>query len=387
MQPKQMLTDGTFCPMPWTGLMYNFDGSVKNCIRSAGTIGNIKDRPIKDILLGDKNLETQTRMQASQPGQDCYPCYDLERGKRSFDIVSDRIFYMRELKSVPLSTYSPGKHELHTIDVRWSNLCNFACVYCGPDFSSRWASELNISQNKPSIQQLNDFKKYILSHADQLRHVYMAGGEPLLIKENQELLEILKKQNPDINLRINTNLSKVDTKIFEMICSFKNVHWTVSAETQDREFEYIRYGGQWKDFLDNLEIIQNLEHKISFNMLHFLLNYRSLFDCIDYLMHDWKFHPNSFIVGSLLAPDYLNIRHLPNAVLKSLKDELQNRINQKPGHLLEDSYQNLLHHIQQPFDKNLPRSLARLRLLDQQRNLDSREIFPELYSLANDKSF
>jgi uncharacterized Fe-S cluster-containing radical SAM superfamily protein len=383
MHPKQMLTDGVFCPMPWTGIMYNFDGTVKNCIRSAGTIGTIKDNSIQEILSGQQNLDTQSRMLSSQPGKDCHTCYDLERGKRRFDVISDRIFYIRELKSLPLSTYNLGNHDLQTIDVRWSNLCNLACVYCGPEFSSRWASELNTQQEKPTAEQLDAFKNYILSHAARLQHVYMAGGEPLLMKENQELLDILYRQNPNVTLRINTNLSRVDTKLFEMICRFKNVHWIVSVETQERQFEYVRYGGTWRNFLENLEIINSLSHKISFNMLHFLLNYQSIFDCIDYLRYTWKFHPNSFIVGALTMPDYLNIRHLPDPVLIWLQDILKQRIDQKPGYLLEDSYCNLLHYIQQPFAKNLPGALEKLTVLDKRRNLNSREIFPELYSLTD----
>ena len=41
MDNKEYLTNRAFCPMPWTGLMYNFNGEVKNCIRSAESIGNL----------------------------------------------------------------------------------------------------------------------------------------------------------------------------------------------------------------------------------------------------------------------------------------------------------------------------------------------------------
>ena len=369
--------------MPWTGLMYNFDGKVKNCIRSAGSIGNIQNQSIQDILHGEKNLQTQQLMLDHQPGQDCYTCYELENNKPGFDIISDRVFYLRELKRLPMTTYQPGQHDLHTIDVRWTNLCNFSCVYCSPEFSSRWATELGIKTAEPTDQQREDFKSYIFEHAAQLKHVYLAGGEPLLIKENIELLDLL---DPEVNLRINTNLSKVDTRIFEKICGFKNVHWTVSVETQTQEFEYIRYGGRWLDFLDNLDTIANLGHKITFNMLHFLLNYLSIFDCVDFLQHR-GFHANSFVIGALLTPDYLNIRHLPDHVLQSVKSELQSRINQAPGYLLEDSYKNMLRYIDQPLDRDLPRSMAKLAQLDQRRGLDSSKIFPELYKLFNQGNY
>ena len=381
MTPKDYLTNKNFCPMPWTGLMYNFDGDVKNCIRSSAAIGNISENSIEEILNGKLNLDAQQNILANQPVQSCSPCRELEKNKTGFDIISDRVFYMRELKTVPMQTYQHGNHDLHTIDVRWSNLCNFACVYCTPSFSTKWQQELKVHIPVPAESQLEQFKSYIFSNVRQLKHVYLAGGEPLLMKQNLELLELLKKENPEVHIRINTNLSKVDTKIFEKICEFKNVHWTVSVETMQQEFEYVRFGGTWTDFLENLQIIRQLDHKISFNMLHFLLNYLSVFDCVDFLQ-GIGFHSNSFIIGPLLQPEYLNIRHLPSSVLQSVESKLQDRINSHPGFLLEESYQNMLAYIQQPFDKNLQQSLTRLSQLDQRRNIDSRSIFTEFYKLT-----
>ena len=384
MTPKDILTNKTFCPMPWTGLMYNFDGTVKNCIRSdeaTGALGNIKDTPIEEILLGPVNLTKQTNIIDHAPAAGCHTCYDLEHSKNGFDIISDRVFYIREVKQTPLDTYQVNNFDLQTIDVRWTNLCNFACVYCGPKFSSKWADELNIKTKIPSEEQLADFKEYIYKHAHQLKHVYLAGGEPLLMKEN---LELLKELNPKVNLRINTNLSKVDTGVFDAICGFKNVHWTVSAETVEAEFEYIRFGGKWTDFLDNLNTIKKLDHKISFNMLWFLLNYDSVFDYVDYLK-GLGFHNNSFIIGALLTPDYLNIRHLPKNVLNLLKTKLELQINKQPGYLLEDSYRNMLHYIEQPFEPNLINSFETLATMDQRRGVDSSKIFTELYKLKEGK--
>ena len=378
MTPRDMLTNPTFCPMPWTGLMYNFDGKIKNCIRSSGPLGNIKDQPIESILL-DNNLPRQQQIVEQHPVETCQTCYDLERGKQGFDHISDRVFYIRELKHMPPSTYQVGNFDLQTVDVRWTNLCNFACVYCGPEFSSRWSDELKIRHQTPTEQQTTDLKNYIYNHAGQLKHVYLAGGEPLLMKENLTLLE---KLNPDANIRINTNLSKVDTRVFEAICEFPNVHWTVSVETLAQEFEYIRYGGSWSDFLENLHKIKQLGHKISFNMLHFLLNYNSIFDCVDFLK-DLGFHNNSFVIGALLSPEHLNIRHLPEDVLNSVKNKLQDRINQKPGYLLEDSYRNMLHYIDIPFEKNIQLCFEKLKIMDQRRGLDSRQVFKDLYTYGN----
>ncbi len=45
-----------------------------------------------------------------------------------------------------------------------------------------------------------------------MKHEKMEGKK-MEMKENLELLMLLKKVNPSVNLRINTNLSKVDTQV------------------------------------------------------------------------------------------------------------------------------------------------------------------------------
>jgi hypothetical protein len=200
------------------------------------------------------------------------------------------------------------------------------------------------------------------------------------MKENLELLTLLKKLNPDVNLRINTNLSKTDTRVFESICQFKNVHWTVSVETINEEFNYIRHGGKWEDFLDNLTIIKDLGHKISFNMLYFLLNYKSLFECVEYFQA-MGIHNNSFIIGGIITPEYLNVRNLPDLVLADVKQEFTKRINQHPGFLLENSYRNILEYLDEPWEKNLSNSFNELAAMDARRGIDSSKIFTELYTL------
>ena len=380
MNHKDYLTNKMFCPVPWTGLMYNFDGTIKNCIRSAAPIGNLRENSVEEILLNSKNLETKSSMLNNEPGSRCHPCYDLEKGQNSFDIISDRVFYLRELKDVPITTYEDiNQFDLKKIDVRWSNLCNFGCIYCSAEYSSRWENELKIKIDTPDALQQQRFKEFIFGNAKKLKHVYLAGGEPLLMKENLELLDLL---NTDVKIRINTNLSKTDTRVFEKVCSFKNVHWTVSVETIEEEYEYIRYGANWDNFLNNLKIISNLKHKISFNMLYFALNSTSIFNCIDFLKQ-LGFHNNSFVIGTLLDPEDLNIRHLPDSMLNLARENLQKRLNEKPGFLLENGLQNIFEYINRPLNGNANKVFDYLKVLDTRRNLDSKKIFKELYNYGN----
>ena len=381
MDSKEYLTNSKFCPIPWTGFMYFPSGDVMNCIRSQRVIGNIKDQSIHEILAD--NTETKQNMLDHKDGLGCNSCYSLEGDKKGFDIISDRVFYLKELKAVDKSTYDQvDNFDLRTIDIRWSNVCNHACVYCSPEYSSKWATELNLVAEVPSQERIAELTKLVYDNAHKLEHVYMAGGEPLLMKENLELLDILFEKNPNVNIRINTNLSKTGTRVFEKICKFKNVHWTISVDEMEQEFEYIRYGGVWQDFLDNLTVIMELNHKISFNMLYHILNYKSLFETINFFRF-LGFHNNSFIIGVLERPDYLNIRHLPDNVLQLVKDNIKEWLDEKPGYLLEDGLQNVLQYVNEPIEKNLDNTLKRIKGMDTRRNIDSTQVFTEFYKDIN----
>lgn len=361
--------------------MYNFNGKIKTCIRSSDYLGSIQDNSIEEILHNEKSTENRSLMLAGSPATRCNPCYELEKNSNGLNIISDRVYYLKELKTVDKTLYNNiDNFKLAKIDVRWTNLCNFTCVYCGPEFSSKWANELNVVESRPNDQQLTHFKDYIFSNIGNLKNVYLAGGEPLLMKQNVELLTELTAKNPNVQIRVNTNLSKTETEVFDLLCKFKNVHWIVSFETMAEEYEYIRYGGKWQDFLDNLNIITKLNHKLSFNMLYFSLNYLSLFDTIDFLL-DKGYHPNSLIIGALLTPVNLNIRHLPEYMLNSAKDIIKKRLNQKPGFLYENGLKNILDYIDKtPFEKNPEAIVKTLKELDLRRSLNSRQIFKTLYN-------
>ena len=201
----------------------------------------------------------------------------------------------------------------------------------------------------------------------------------MLMKENKEFLELLLKHNPDVHIRVNTNLSKTRTGVFDLLCQFKNVHWTVSVESTEKEFEYIRFHGVWKDFLDNLDIIRKTKHKISLNMLYFVLNYKSIFNTIEFFK-SLGFHDNSFVLGPLYTPDALNILNLPKKVLNECKTLFQKQIDKKTGFLLQNSYENVLSYLTDTkFHANIETTKQTLKIMDLRRNIDSKKVFPELY--------
>ena len=378
---SRRVLDKNFCVIPWTGFEVEPNGNVKNCIISKEVIGNLAQNSIQEII--KKNSVIRKQMLAGEYPKNCEGCYLQEKHRhKDFESISSRLYYAKELTphiSNGLLENANNFEPLH-VDVRWSNKCNLACVYCGSLYSSKWESELG--QKRPKPEHVDSLKQYLFSNVKLLKNVYLAGGEPLLMKQNKEFLELLLRENPKVHIRVNTNLSKTRTGVFDLLCKFENVHWTISVEAMEKEFEYIRYHGVWKDFLDNLELIRKNRHKISFNMLYFVLNYRSIFETIRFFQ-EIGFHNNSFALGPLYTPVSLNILNLPKHILRKCKSLLSQHIDSKPGFMLQNSYENVLSYLTDTeFHANICNTRQELEKMDQRRNLDSSKIFTQLYKEA-----
>ena len=380
MDAKKLLKNKSICTLPWTGFMLEPKGLVKNCIISQEHLGNINTTHIKDIMHGKENIELKEKMVQDLKPKNCEGCYLQEKNRSNLSSISSRLYYLKELGTkVDLKVYDEIKNfSLKHVDLRWTNSCNQACVYCSAGLSSKWAQELGvrIKSNKEARQEVKD---YVFENITELENVYLAGGEPMLMKENYEFLRLLKEKNPTCSIRVNTNLSTTQTGIFELLCGFKNVHWTVSVETIEEEYEYVRHHGKWQDFCDNLKIIAKLNHKISFNMLHFILNYKSIHRCVDFLKGQ-GFHENSFIIGPLYTPEYFNTLNLPTPMLNGVLTTLENKLeNVSPGYLA-NSYENLIaYYTSTAWNKNMKSFYDNVGSMDKRRALDSRNIFPALY--------
>ncbi len=381
MDHKTYLTKKNFCVLPWVGVYIQPDGDVRNCAITKETLGNLNKEKLVDILDGPNNQNIKKDMISDVFHPRCSQCHQLEKNqKNSFDQVSNRVWYLKSLSKTNLDIYDNSTNfNLRMLDLRWSNTCNFACVYCGPNLSSAWAKELNEPQhiNESALEQSLE---YIYNNLENVEHVYLAGGEPLLIKENVNLLTKIKEVNPDIEIRINTNLSVIDGPVYQLLKTFKDVQWTVSVDNVGEEFEYVRYGGTWSKFVKNLQQLNKDFSKINFNLVWFVLNGTGIFDCIDTLQR-LGYHENTFIVNPLDDPIYWHICNLPNSTKIQIKNKIKNKlIRSDPKYSLYNSLNLMLNYIDTPFEPNLKLTFEKLKEIDQRRNLDSSKVFKELYN-------
>jgi len=225
MDAKKLLKNKSMCTLPWSGFELDPNGDVKNCIISKTKLGNINDTNIKDIMCSKENTRLKASMLKDEMPFNCSGCYLQEKNRSNLSSISSRLYYLKELgTTIDLNFYDNAENfSLKHVDLRWTNSCNQACVYCGPQYSSKWASELGVKvkSDEEARQEVRDF---VFENISGLKNVYLAGGEPMLMKQNYDFLQLLKKKNPDCNIRVNTNLSTTKTGIFELLCSFKNVH-------------------------------------------------------------------------------------------------------------------------------------------------------------------
>jgi len=380
MDAKKFLKNKSICTLPWNGFELEPDGNVKNCIISTTKLGNINYSNIKDIVQGKKMQDLKQRMLDDKKPYNCSGCYLQEKDRTDLSSISSRLYYLKHLGTKnKIDFYDNVKNfALKHVDLRWTNSCNQACVYCGPEYSSKWAQEMNVKvkSNKEARQEVKDF---VFENIEQLENVYLAGGEPMLMKENKQFLTELKTKNPACTVRVNTNLSTTETGIFELLCDFKNVHWTISVESIGEEYNYIRHHGNWDDFEKNIDVVTKLDHKISFNMLHFILNYKSIHGCVDYLKGK-GFNDNSFIIGPLYRPPHLNTMNLPDEMMHRILKTLEDKLAKGPQGYLKNSYENLIkYYTTTNFQKNMRSFYYNLGVMDQRRKQSARNIFFDLF--------
>ena len=380
---SKFLKNKSLCPLPFAGAIVNTDGSVQCCSISQEYLGNVNKQSLQEILATSPKLKQIRRdMLDNKFPNNCRDCYLKEQHHKTtnFDNISNRLYHIKILKDSPFKLYKDEhKFELQQMDLRWRNTCNFACVYCDPTFSSVWAKFEGVP-DRMTNKSMDETFSFVKQNIKNLKTIYMAGGEPFLIKENLKIIDLIQKENPDLLLRINTNLSILTPKIYKQLQLLKNVHWIVSAEATGKKFNYIRWPGNYQTLIQNIKKIQQLPHKVSINMTWNLLCVSNIIDFIDEML-EMGIHPNQFIMNCVRDPIEQSVRN----ITKQRRDNLMEIIKQKQSKINENFYlfkvyTEMLDVLNQPLlDTHKTALYNTLMDFDTKRKLNSKEVFPELY--------
>ena len=243
-----------YCAAPWRGLHINPRGDVKTCCAgNPNMLGNLNSQGIKQILNSDLMAEIRTSLSQGQAHDYCSNCVRAER----FGADSERAWHNNVNSEFDYAAAGDQYHYPVIVDVRWNTTCNFSCNYCDPSSSSKWAQLKQVpfkSGSRPYYEQVCDFLE---QHHDHIHEVALVGGEPLLLPENERLLDVIP-ESAIVTLITNLNVDLQRNRIFRKLSERKRVGWSMSFDNISDRFEYVRYGGSWAMLQENLKIIQGL---------------------------------------------------------------------------------------------------------------------------------
>lgn len=250
-----------YCAAPWRGLHINFRGDVKTCCAGdPNMLGDLNHYSLQDIIHSDKMQEIRNSISNGVLHPEyCYNCIQAERNGSS-----ERDWHNNVSPEFDAVKAGPNDHIPTLIDVRWNTTCNLSCNYCGPFCSSKWASmKKQFVDNgvKPYYYQVVE---YIEQYSHKIREVALVGGEPLLLKENVELLEVLHNDTL-VTVITNASVNLDKSLVFTYLTCRTNVGWSLSFDNVGERFEYVRHGSSW-DLLD--KNMNRIKHQMNYNGHH-----------------------------------------------------------------------------------------------------------------------
>ena len=292
-------TSNTFCILPWIHFATRPNGDMRLCCNSnssgAGTdheIGLVKNESGRPANFGNETpmsawnndymKSVRTTMLAGNIPKSCTKCFNEESknivSKRMWETgtwIQDGIDVPELIKQTKEDGTVPDK--LVYLDLRLGHTCNLKCVMCSPHDSSQWVGDHKklypIFQAKELKEQMAwdrkefnnkwhenpDFWKEMYAQIPNLKQVYFAGGEPLMIREHKWFLEEIVRQGyaDKILIRYNTNGLLIDDDIIEIWKQFKLVKVGFSIDAVDQRNYYIRYPSEWDTIVKNLHRLDN----------------------------------------------------------------------------------------------------------------------------------
>lgn len=347
----------TFCLAKWlqsTVLLQN--GETHSCHHPARH--KIDPEDIKNNPAGIHN--TPTKMLARDEMLDgiqtkeCGYCWNIENLKN--DYVSDRIYKSSFSWSWPhfqkvIDSGVGAEIEPSYLEVSFENTCNFKCIYCGPESSSRWQDEVDsrggIQLTKSKMHDpiwMKEAGKWPIRHNEDnpyitafwkwwptlypnLHTFRITGGEPLLSKHTWKVLDYIKEHPRDgLTVAINTNMNapvQFQQKLLQYIKDLKHcVKFQIytSLESVGEQAEYARFGLNYAEFLKNCsDVLDNTDESVEFHImttvnvlsaptfLDFLKLFKGLREKYQISKHNFRVNCR---INYLRWPEHLNINLL-----------------------------------------------------------------------------
>ena len=277
----------SFCIFPFVELLVNYDHTTV-CCRSLQPVTKLQD--FKDFRNDPGYQVIREKMLAGEMiPEHCSACYRLE---------SQGIISARQQETVEWA-HRLGINDLDDLaklekpayyEVRASNKCNLQCRTCNAENShliEREYRQIGIIP-KTRITRQKHKTGFDIVDLDHAFKVYVAGGEPTVMKEFYAFLQQCIEQNKThIEILVNTNGTNFNGKLLSLLPHFQNLHFVFSIDGYDRLNHYIRWPSAWQDIIDNWKILRSRGHKVHVNTTVSIYN-------IAHLHHLYQFIDKNF---------------------------------------------------------------------------------------------
>ncbi len=411
---EALKSTSSFCMMPWVHLHVTQLGTVTPCCQAPWqeefSFGNINNASIKTIWNSKKMNRFRSGMLKGKTNSRCSICYEKEAsGALSLRQLVNKD-YNHRLNWVHETSSSGRVANAKPVyfDIRFSNICNLKCRICGPWASSQWHQDSvalgtkstdSKSLTKAFDNKISFFEK-IEIYLDAVEEIYFAGGEPLMMEEHYQLLEILiDRKRFDVKLKYNTNFSTLSFKHWNLLPlwkHFSHINVAASLDASGKRGEFLRKNLQWTHVLENrkrmLEEIPHIDFMISpttyiYNVWHLPQFHREWVDL-------GLIQPEDFVPTILISPEYFNIRIIPEVYKKNLVVEYKKHIKWlvntsfvdkiKGEHVIQQ-FKNVIEHLNQMNKTDLlPEFYTKSLALDELRSEKTDAVFPELAPLIQE---
>ncbi len=311
-QKELLIESETFCMLPWMHLHAYPDGRAYPCCFSFDRypVGDFNKNSLKEVFNNDKMKEMRRNMLSGKKCKQCAKCYDQEdSGFFSLRLSSNKHFgHNIDLVN---STQADGTADfvMKYWDIRFSNICNFACRSCGTWFSSNWYEDhIKINGGPPNHAKIikvgrkaDDMWEQVLENIDHAEQFYFAGGEPLIMEEHYRILKELDRRKAyHIRLIYNTNFSRLkfkDMDVLELWNKFDSVSVGASLDAEGPRAELMRTGTKWEQTINNRKRMMEVSPKVDF--------YISSTVSLPNALHVADFH-RSWVEQGLIKPEDFN---------------------------------------------------------------------------------
>ncbi len=248
-----------------------------------------------------------------------------------------------------------------------------------------------------NIRLISDHPELFKLTLDQLQNVkiiYFAGGEPLLMEEHYQMLKELIRigRNTEVQLAYNTNFTKLALGKHDVISlwqKFPKLSLYISLDGQGEQLAYLRKGAEWEEILKNREIVREKVPHAKFTVTPVLsaMNCLEMVKLYKTLVSKRFIEPENFQLYFLYEPTFFSVHILPDEIKQQAIVEYEKLLKALRNILPEhsptiNSFSSAVNLLKAEDSTNLiPEFQKHIRLFDQAQETNFLEAFPELKSI------